>query len=239
MAVTTLTFFRFRGPWARLWALMGMQLSKGPLRRLPGIGFHKLLGSGKGRGFDLAPNFGVYAILATWPSLEAARDQIEHSRLFGRYRRRAEENWTIYLETSRTKGSWDAGEPFAPAVEAPETGAESSNWVGVLTRATVRPGGLLPFWRTVPPVSELTAGYPGLHFQLGMGELPVIQLMTFSVWNEAEPIDTFAYKPGPHRDAMKLARRHKWFKEELFARFRVLQSSGTWGGTDPIRADTA
>ena len=238
MSVTTISFFRFRGPWARLWALVSMQFAKGPLRRIPGIGFHKLMGTGAGEGFDLAPNFGVYVILATWPSEEAARVGIEESSIFEKYRRRSEESWTLYLETVRAKGSWDASQPFSEAAALPTQGdpAPRTPWVGVLTRATVRPNRLFAFWRSVPSISDMTTGQPGLHFKLGMGELPFIQLMTFSLWDETQRIQRFAYDPGPHREAMKLARRERWFQEELFARFRVLTASGTWGGTNPVIA---
>lgn len=231
MPVTTISFFRFSGLFARIWAFVSMQLARGPLRRLPGIGFHKLLGTGRGQGFDAAPNFSVYAILATWPSVEAAEEQLEHSRIFSRYRRRADEHWTVFLEPTRAKGSWDERRPFdVPHRPSPAV----SPAVGVLTRAAIRPRSVLSFWRSVPPVSAITAGAPGLHFKLGLGERPLLTLMTFSLWTDPEAIRDFAYRAGPHREAMRQARERRWFEEELFARFRVVHSSGTWGGEDPL-----
>ena len=243
MQVTTLSFFRFRGLFARCWAFVSMQLAKKPLRDLEGIGFHKLMGTGSGQGFDLAPDFSAYVILATWPSLDEARTQVEGSKIYSLYRRRAVEAWTVYLRPIRARGSWDRQKPFETASEAAAAEANSLSshpeWVGVLTRASVRFGCLIPFWRSVPPISQVTAGHPGLHFKLGMGEQPIIQLMTFSIWQELEPVQSFAYRPGPHRDAMKLARAHKWFREELFARFRILESSGSWNGVDPVAPSPA
>lgn len=231
MQVTTLSFFRFRGFFGRIWAFMYMQLGRRPLAALPGIGFHKLLGSGSGQGFDLYPDFSVYAILATWPSLEAARAQVEDSAIYSLYRRRSIENWTVYLTPTRARGSWDRTSPFVPE-DLPEP--SPGDWIGVLTRASIRFKSLVPFWRTVPPISAVIAGRPGLHFKLGMGERPILQLMTFSLWREVASIKEFAYQAGPHRDAMKLARSNEWFSEELFARFTVIDSSGTWNGQDPV-----
>lgn len=235
MQVTTLSFFRFKGLLGRIWAFLYMQFGKRPLRSLPGIGFHKLMGTGSGEGFDPSPNFSVYAILATWPSLEDAQRQVEQSEIYSLYRRRSIESWTIYLTATRARGSWDKVSPFEPS----ETGlsqASNGEWIGVLTRASIRLRSLFSFWRTVPPISQVTAGRPGLHFKLGMGEQPVVQLMTFSLWKEVSRIKEFAYQAGPHREAMKLARSHEWFREELFARFKVLGSTGSWNGRDPLKS---
>lgn len=234
MQVTTISFFRFRGFLARFWAFMYMQLAKRPLRRLPGIGFHKLLGTGSGEGFDPYPNFAVYAILATWPSLDDARRQVETSAIYGLYRRRSVEAWTVYLTPTRARGSWDKATPFEP--EARPEASAAGDWVCVLTRASIRLRSLVEFWRTVPPISEVTKARPGLHFKLGMGERPIFWLMTFSLWRDLGPMKAFAYDAGPHRDAMRLARSHSWFREELFARFRVLDTSGTWNGADPLES---
>lgn len=233
MQVTTISFFRFRGPTARIWAFVSMGLARAPLSKLPGIHFYKLMGTGNGQGFDLTPNLSVYAILATWSSLDAARGQIGSSEIYQKYRQRSVENWTVYLQPTLARGSWDEQTPFQPDSDSSDD-VDSGGWIGVLTRARVKTWSLLRFWWTVPPISRRTAAVPDLFFKLGMGELPIVQLMTFSVWEGVEPMKQFAYRAGPHREAVKLARTHQWFKEELFARFRVLGSSGTWNGRDPL-----
>ena len=45
--------------------------------RMPQVGFWKLCGSGTGQGFTPKPNFGVWAILATWPDAATARASVD------------------------------------------------------------------------------------------------------------------------------------------------------------------
>ena len=98
--IVTLSFFRFARWPARAWALGMMGAARAALPHVPGIGFWKLCGSGTGEGFTPRPNWSVYAILATWTDAQAARQQIENASIFNRYRDRAEEDWTVILETA-------------------------------------------------------------------------------------------------------------------------------------------
>lgn len=249
MQVTSLSFFRFSGIWHRIWAFVHMQMAKGPLRRCPDIGFVKVLGTGRGDGFDLLPNFSVYAILATWPSLEVAKARLEASSMVQGYRERAVESWTVYLAATRSRGSWDQSRPFAyeppaaPVSVRPLSGqpqAPGPGPVGVITRASIRLKYLRSFWRSVPAVSRSVAEHPSVRFKIGMGELPVMQLMTFSLWDQSEAMQDFAYRGrSPHPQVLKNSRREGWFKEELFARFQVLESQGQWEGVDPAKSPPA
>lgn len=230
-AVTTLTFYRFRGFWARVWAFIHVQLAKAPLQRIPGVRFSKVMGTGAGQGFDLAPDFGVYAILATWDSEDRARTQLAEAPIFRRYDRRATESWTVLLSPTRSRGAWDGRSPFPTA----EPDRSTSGPVAVITRATMRGGALRAFWKAVPPVSLATVDEPALLFQVGMGELPVVLLTTFSVWSDAEALHAFAYGPGSaHLAAVKASRKERWFDEELFARFEVVDTWGRWGERTPL-----
>ena len=40
----------------------------------------------------------------------------------------------------------------------------------------------------------------------------------------------FARRDGPHAEAIRAVREGGWFAEELYARFRVVGETGTWGG---------
>jgi spheroidene monooxygenase len=231
MQVTTLSVFRFQGFWDAFWAFRQMGLAPRALRRMPELTWCKVLGSGRGAGFDLAPNLAVYAILATWPSREVAERAVREAPVYGRWRDRSVEDWTVFMEATRAHGTWGGAAPF----EA-EARGDAPRPVGVLTRAQIRFARLLPFWRSVPAVSDATVGRVNLRFGIGIGEWPLWELATFSIWDSDEAIQEFAYRAGRHRETMALAKRDRWFAEDLFARFRVLGSEGRWADGDPLAA---
>lgn len=235
MQVTTLSFFRFSGIWPRVWAFVNMELSKRPLRRTPDAGFAKVLGTGRGQGFDPVPNLSVYCLMATWPSLDVARERVTAAPVYRRYHEMSDEHWSVFLQTTRSRGSWEQHDPFIPSL--PELGSRTPSppgTIAIVTRASVRASKLVPFWRSVPAVSDATENRPGLRFKIGMGELPVVELMTFSLWDELTEAQQFAYHQGAHRASLQRSRDEGWFHEELFARFRLLDAQGCWEGKDPL-----
>jgi hypothetical protein len=68
----------------------------------------------------------------------------------------------------------------------------------------------------------------------GIGEWPLVQQATFSVWRDVADMMHFAYTSAHHRQAVADTRQKGWFSEELFARFRILRTEGSWGGGDPL-----
>jgi len=65
-----------------------------------------------------------------------------------------------------------------------------------------------------------------------MGEVPWLQQVTFSVWDDPAAMVAFAQRSASHHGAVQQVRRNGWFREELYARFRVLAQEGTWEGRD-------
>ncbi len=231
MQAISISFFRFEGVFARLWAFAQMQFARRKLERIPEIGFYKLFGTGTGEGFTPVPNFGVYAVMATWPDLETARARVEGAQAFRDYRAHASESGTVYLSAVASRGRWDAREPFEVSQAEP-----APRPIAVLTRATVRGRHLLRFWGRTPDISETVRAQDHLRFKIGMGEVPWVQQVTFSIWDDPESMLAFAYRSSSHGEAVRRVRDGRWFKEELYARFRVLHWDGTWDGRDPLRA---
>lgn len=227
--VVSLSFYRFGPRSARIWAFAMMGLARLPMARIPSIGFWKLCGSGTGEGFTPKPNTAVYAILATWPDLATARDRLASARIFDRYRAKAEESWTVFLSPQTARGNWSGAAPFTPSDTA------SAGPLAALTRATIRPGILSRFWGRVPDISAVIGKDPNVLFKIGIGEVPWLHQVTFSIWPDAAAMDGFA-RTGPHAEAIKAVRREGWFREELYARFALLETQGTWGGTSPLEA---
>ena len=75
---------------------------------------------------------------------------------------------------------------------------------------------------------------PGLLFTKGIGEAPIVQMATFSLWKNAEALRAFAYQSAEHRAAIAQTRALDWYAEELFGRFQPYRSVGTWGGKNPL-----
>ena len=205
-----------------------MGLARASMPKVPGIGFWKLCGSGIGEGFTPRPNWGVYAILATWPDEQTARLQTSSSKIYKRYQERAAEHWTVYLSTTSARGNWAGTEPFSPQSEA------APGPLAALTRATIKPRTAMQFWRRVPDISQVIGADPNVAFKIGIGEVPWLHQVTFSIWPDTQSMAAFARKDGPHARAIRAVRDGDWFREELYARFSVVGDMGSWEGKSPL-----
>ncbi|GAB3584175.1 spheroidene monooxygenase [Hymenobacter daeguensis] len=230
MPLTTLTVFTLR-PGHRRWGLAQMGTSPATLRRVPGLRFFKLLGSGASNGFGSWPNLDRYGLLAVWDDAAPAEAFFGRHPLWAGYRQRSAESWTLHLAPLKAHGLWDGQAPFeaAPDLLIPDTGP-----VAVLTRASIRWRKVPRFWQFVEPTSAALAHAVGVRAAIGLGELPLVRQATFSVWESARAMQEYAYKDARHREVIQLTRRESWYTEELFARFRVLGSAGTLDGVAPL-----
>lgn len=229
MQIVTISFFRFEGVGNQLWAFSQMQFSRAAFNAIPGVEWIKQFGTGSKQSFHPYPNFSVYTVMATWPDLETARREIGRQTVFQSYRSHAGESWTVYLTPVQASGLWDGKQPFDVT---PGEGLPSP--IGILTRATVKKRHLVGFWKSVPNISQAIEGADGVLFKQGMGEVPWVHQVTFSIWENTKIMSTFAYKDGHHAVALKRARDLGWFHEELFARFKILDFDGTWNGASPL-----
>lgn len=224
----SISFFRFPPGLSRVWALGMMGAARLSLPKVPGIGFWKLCGSGTGQGFTPVPNTAVYAILATWPDAETARHQTRSAPIFRRYHGRAAEAWTIFLAPVSARGAWAGTAPFEASGDVPD------GPLAALTRASVHPLKALRFWRRVPDISTVIGTDPNVGFKIGIGEVPLLHQITFSIWPDRASMAAFARTDGPHARAIDAVRDGDWFREELYARFRILGDHGTWNGRSPL-----
>ena len=226
MQTVALSLFRFDRLRDRLRVLGQMALARPGLRRLPGLGFARLCGSGTGEGFTPRPNTAVWAILSVWSDGSRAREAVAFEAPFARWRARASESLTLYLEPYSARGAWGGIAPFAPH-------GQPMGAVAALTRASLRPRAALRFWRRVPDISARIGADPNVVFKIGIGEVPLLHQVTFSVWPDAARMAQFA-RTGPHAAAIAAVRAGGWFSEELYARFRVTGVAGTWEGINPF-----
>lgn len=227
--IATMTFFHFPGR-AVLWMLSQMQRAQAPLRKVPGLRFFRLLGSGGENGFSARPDWNTYAIFAVWEDEAAADRFLGPGTYLDRFRERADSVWTVSLEPTKAHGLWGGQMPF------PHFSEYTGGPLAVITRATIKAKDVLRFWRYVPTVSADLDNHPGMLFSKGIGEYPWIMQATFSLWTNREAMIDYAYNSPLHRDVVRKTREWGWYKEEMFANFVPYRSQGDFLGENPLNA---
>lgn len=229
--ISTLTFFRFKGFSNKFWAFGQMQFAHSRLSRAGGQEFYKLMGSG-GKRFAPWPDWEVYALLQVWRSEDDASYFFNTAPIWKHYVLRSAERWTLFLRNKVARGTWDGGMPFRTQDELP-----GIPYTLVLTRATIRNRELWRFWKYVPESQMGLYEQSELIYTKGVGEWPIKNMATVSVWKGEEGIMQFAYRNEGHQKAIQLTRKYDWYSEELFSRFQIYKYSGTWEGKETLLED--
>ena len=216
--VTVIYFWNIR-PRNIGFALLRMALDRGALRRLSGVRFAKMLGTGKGETFTPrdadANRWGALVVIDS-----ANVQALDNSKLVKRWRAHSLSEVRYLLDPISSHGLWAKTNPFA--YSAVQTDGE----VIAITRARIKWFQNLRFWRAVPPVTQSLHSSPGLINTIGIGEAPIGLQGTFSHWQTGAALRNFAYKGAAHQDAIAATERHNWYAEELFARFAVRDIRG-------------
>ncbi len=227
--LTTLSLFNYSSAAAKTWAFGQMGLAGFELSKTRGLRFWKLLGTGNGGGFSLSPNWARYGLFAVWENAADADAFFAESGLMRKYKKHADEIWTVKMLPTKAHGKWAGANPFAAFAEKKPDAP-----VAVLTRAKIRLGKLQRFWSFVPQTSRELEHAPGKIASIGIGEAPFVRQATFSLWQSEADVQNFAYKSPIHREVVKLTRAENWYAEDLFARFTPIASEGVWNGRDPL-----
>jgi hypothetical protein len=216
-----ISFYHFPDRAQKWWAFKQMRLAHIQLKKVPGLEFYKLLGSGAGKGFSVKPDWGVYVLLSVWNSAEHAegRDKLPWWKSLALH---TDGQYHFELAPYHTKGTWNGREPFELTDE------QETDMMAVITRASIKWTHLIPFWASVPMVSRIIAKQKSLRFQKGIGEWPLIEQATFSLWDREAAMRDFAYKQKEHREVVQKTRRLNWYREEQFTRFNLLSHYGSW-----------
>jgi hypothetical protein len=204
-------------------AILRMALDRRSVRRAPGLGFAKLLGTSTGRTFtprDADPR--RWGLLATWAT-PADAAAFERSATIAGWTRISDERLRVAMRPLTSRGRWSRREPFGRPRPSAHDGP-----VAAITRARIAPRKALTFWRAVPPVSADLRGTPGLRLAVGIGEAPLGLQGTFSLWESATALREFAHRRAPHLEAIRRTAVEQWYAEELFARFAVVAVEGTF-----------
>ena len=200
-------------------AILNMASNKLMLKKIPGISFIKLLGTGKGETFTPkdADQF-RWGILVTINVDKL--DKLEKSLVLKLWRKISSNEYRAILKPISSHGYWSGKQPFE---------VEKFEWSGkiaAITRARIVWRKNFRFWRAVPPVTLSLHQSQGLLAAIGIGEAPIGLQGTFSIWESGAALREFAYKGNAHVEAIKATESNKWYSEELFARFAVIAEQG-------------
>ena len=72
----------------------------------------------------------------------------------------------------------------------------------------------------------------GLILTKGVGEIPILQMATFSIWTDTTSMESFSRLSSGHGAASRSAMDGSWFREYLFSRFQPYRGVGRWGSID-------
>ena len=220
--LASLTIIRYPKKFT-FFALVAMALHRLPLWTNKKIRFWKLLGCGKGGGFSKKPDWQQWAILVVREE-EDSQDTQQNllKTMYGKfiagwYTWWNCETYTFLLEPVSGHGCWDSHEPLGTLpFKKDHTGK-----VAVLTRATIRLNKLLRFWEHVKDTADSLQSANGLLYTVSIGEVPFIKQATFSIWNSIDDMNAYAYSTL-HKEVIRKTREEKWYREELFVRFKIL-----------------
>lgn len=226
--ITTVTLFRFTNRKDKYWAFKMVRLAIPRLQRIRGCTFFKVLGSGAGGGFSVLPDLTTYAILQVWEDESWANKFFNSSSIFEEYKNHSQEHWITYAKNISATGTWSGSEPFEPS-----NGIDTRNKsLLVITRATVRFRSLLNFWSLVPMSQKSYLGNEGVLYTKGVGEIPIVEMATYSLWKTEAELTKFAQDKNGHGKSSKRALKKNWFRESLFSRFQPYKVEGAWHEAD-------
>ena len=225
--ISILTVVRY--PRWMSWAgFLSMAFFRLPLLFSKKIRFWKLMGCGKNGTFDIYPDLLQWALLI---NTEIAQEPVIPEIINSWWKFFRCEVWTIKMEPIEGHGTWDGKECFGNLPKQ----TEYDDRIGILTRATIRLNKLRSFWKNVDQVALKMAGAEGFITSLGIGEIPWIKQATFSIWESKTLMRNFAYQSQEHAEVIRKTKKEDWYSEDMFVRFRIISSTGTLQGKDPLK----
>ena len=184
--------------------------------RLRALPFARLLGTA--RGFDIASTDLHRGLL-----MVRADESFEASPVVRGWDALASERASLTLRPLASRGSWRGSDPFG-------SGTRWDGPVLSLTHARLSPMRIAGFNRALPAVAEAALAADGLRWWTGFGEAPVGFKGNLTAWSSSAAASDFAFRSPVHVHIIRRTPIERWYTEELFTRFALLDADGTLDG---------
>ena len=178
--------------------------------------FIKLLGTGSKEGFSVFPDFSNYILISAWENDKDREKFIKTHKVMSNITDKCFERTEIKIDPYESKGSWNNSNPFDNKSDY------KNEKILIITRARVRFKKMLDFLINTSKASKSIKQHDGALFYKGVGELPIIEQATISIWKSEEKMKLYAYNNSEHMKIISKARKRKWYSEELFVRCNIL-----------------
>lgn len=199
-------------------ALPRLVADRAALRRLP---FARLLCTA--RGFDL-PSTDLHR----WLLMADAPGTFDSSPVVRAWDAMAAERASLTLRPLASRGTWRGVDPFG-------SGTRWDGPVLSLTHARLSLRRLAGFRRAVPAVAAAALAADGLRWWTGFGEAPIGFKGTLTAWSSSAAASDFAFRSAVHVEVIRRTPVERWYVEELFTRFALLEAEGTLDGVPAAR----
>lgn len=212
-------------------ALARLGLDRWSLRRVEGVEFWRLCGTGRGARTSPSADLSRTAAFIVWKDEQTYEAFVATHSIFARWSspRLVREHWSTKLKTTGGHGSWKGYKPYEHLSPGQADGV-----VAVITRADIRARSWRAFARAGVEVDQELQVAPGLIAVCGIGEAPIGRQGTFSLWSSLDDARRFAFQTSRHRHVIDETHQENWYAEELFARFEPYDADGLWDGRNPL-----
>ncbi len=167
-------------------------------------------------GFSVFPDFSNYVVISSWKNDKDREKFLQTNKVINSVIKKCSERIEIKIDPYESKGSWDKLNPF-------KNNSEYNNErILIITRARVKFKKIIDFFINTSKASNSIKHHEGAHFYKGVGELPIIEQATISIWENEEKMKFYAYNNSDHMKVIMKARKRKWYSEELFVRCNII-----------------
>ena len=201
-----------------MFKLMGAYTFNKRLINFDGLKFVKLLGTGSKDGFSVIPDFSSYIMITSWENDDFRKKFIDENKLFQEISDKSSKRIEIKIDPYNYIGSWNGINPFK------NKSLYKEGKIIVLTRARVRLNKLINFFISTSSAAKSINSRKGAEYYKGVGELPIIEQATISIWKSEQSMKDYAYLDKNHLKIIHKARKNNWYSEELFVRSNIISS---------------